>query len=257
MKKFIVIAAVAGVISLSAGAQTMPERKNDGVNNERTEKRGDVYKDLNLTKDQQQKLKALREGSRSQMEAIRNDNSLTQEQKKARFDAYREDQKTKMNAILTPEQRAKMDAKMLEMKNNRGQRDWKKSGENRGVRKGGEQGKKEGWKKDNSTDKDRNGLNRAGNRRGADWMNDLNLTTDQKNQMKTLNEESRGKMQTIRDNSSLTQDQKKGRMQELMKETQTKRKSILTAEQWSKWQMKEQQMRTQRPQRAGNSQSKI
>ncbi|OJU27551.1 MAG: hypothetical protein BGN92_12355, partial [Sphingobacteriales bacterium 41-5] len=141
MKKFIVIAAVAGVISLSAGAQTMPERKNDGVNKERTEKRGDVYKDLNLTKDQQQKLKALREGSRSQMEAIRNDNSLTQEQKKARFDAYREDQKTKMNAILTPEQRAKMDAKMLEMKNNRGQRDWKKSGENRGVRKGGEQGK--------------------------------------------------------------------------------------------------------------------
>ena len=75
--------------------------------------------------------------------------------------------------------------------------------------------------------------------------------------MKTLNEENRGKMQTIRDNSSLTQDQKKGRMQELMKETQTKRKSILTAEQWAKLQMKEQQMRTQRPQRAGNSQNKI
>lgn len=255
MKKFLLIATVAGFIGLSAQAQTIPERKNDGINKERTVKRGDIYQDLNLTKEQQQKLKALREDGRAQMEAIKNDDSLTQEQKKAKFETFRQDQKVKMNAILTPDQRAKMDVKMQKMKKNRkGHGDWKPDGEKRGMRKGIDDGNKEVGKRGNRPEKDNNGLTRGGNGgRGANWMKDLNLTADQKNQMKNLNEETRSKMQTIRGNSSLTQDQKKAQMQNLMKETQTKRKSILTEEQWDKWQLKEQQMRSQRPKRAGLS----
>lgn len=261
MKRIIVTAAFAGLISLAAQAQVMPERKNDGMQTERTtEKRGDVYKDLNLTKEQQQKLKAFREDGRSQMEAIRNDNSLTPEQKRAKHTELRESQKTKMNSILTPEQRTKMDAKMKEMKGSQnGKGDWKDNGEKRGMRKGGENGKKEGFQKADGTGKDANGLSRRKDNRsrGGNMANELNLDEKQKTQMKELNQETRIKMQAIRDNASLSTEQKKERAQEIMKETQVKRRSILTPEQQAKWEMNEKQSRANKPQRRGNFQNKI
>lgn len=229
MKKIFLIAAVTGIMTFSAEAQVMPERKNDGV---RTERRGDVYKDLNLTADQQQKLNVLNKDGRSQMEAIRNDNSLTQEQRKAKFDALRQSQKAKRDAILTADQRAKMDAKAQEMRKNRRGGDWKADGKKDGVKKGNMQGK------------DRNGLSKRGDhRRGGNPGADLNLSEQQKNQMKSLSEDGRSKMQAIRDNASLTDEQKKAQMMELRKTQNEKRMAILTPEQKKKWDENRKEMR--------------
>lgn len=246
---------MAAIISVSAHAQTMPERKNDGVNKERTEKRGDVYKDLNLTTDQQQKMKALREEGRTQMEVIRNDNGLTQEEKKAKYQTMREGQEEKMNAILSVEQRTKMQ----EMRNSQKGRDYRKTGtDKKGIKQNASNKKSDGLKKSNDPDKDPNGMSKKANdRRGNNLMKDLNLTDDQKKQMKSMNEETRSKMQALRSNTTLTEEQKKGQMQDLMKEIQIKRNSILTAEQKTKWEANEKQMRTQRVKKAGTSQNKI
>lgn len=257
MKKFIAIATLAGVISLSAGAQTMPERKNDGVNKERTEKRGDVYKDLNLTKDQQQKIKALNQDSHAQAEAIRNDNTISQEQKREKFNTLKESQKVKRDAILTDEQRTKIEAKKKDMHNNR--KDGRDAPSDQNKMKNDADHKKHGnWEINNGTNRDQSSFNNMNRqRRGNDQMKDLNLTKDQKIKMKALNEETHTKMQSIRGNASLTSEQKKARVQELMKDVQAQRRAILTPEQLSKWEMSDKQIRADRPRKRGNTQNKI
>ena len=71
---------------------------------------GDLSKELNLTADQQTKMQQIRTDFRSQMEAIRNDNALTPEQKKARFQELAKAQQEQVKSILTKEQIQKMES---------------------------------------------------------------------------------------------------------------------------------------------------
>ncbi|HXZ80864.1 MAG TPA: hypothetical protein VEG30_13110 [Terriglobales bacterium] len=59
---------------------------------------------LNLTADQQAKLKPVLEQQHQQMRALRTDTSLTPEQKQAKVQELRENTHNQINAILTPEQ---------------------------------------------------------------------------------------------------------------------------------------------------------
>ncbi len=116
MKKTIILAAALSVFSITATfAQTeapaKPEKK------ERTERKGErpnPMADLNLTEEQGQKMKALNEEGRAKMEAVRNDASLNDDQKKAKMTELRKAQNEKRMAILTPEQKKKWDDKMKE-----------------------------------------------------------------------------------------------------------------------------------------------
>ena len=116
MKKTIILAAALSVFSTTATfAQTeapaKPEKK------ERTERKGErpnPMADLNLTEEQGQKMKALNEEGRAKMEAVRNDASLNDDQKKAKMMELRKAQNEKRMAILTPEQKKKWDDKMKE-----------------------------------------------------------------------------------------------------------------------------------------------
>ena len=116
MKKTIILAAALSVFSITATfAQTeapaKPEKK------ERTERKGErpnPMADLNLTEEQGQKMKALNEEGRAKMEAVRNDASLNDDQKKAKMMELRKAQNEKRMAILTPEQKKKWDDKMKE-----------------------------------------------------------------------------------------------------------------------------------------------
>ena len=63
-----------------------------------------MAKKLNLSQDQQNQLKPLFKSQREQAKAIRKDGSLTQDQKKEKFQALRQDTMAKVNNILTPEQ---------------------------------------------------------------------------------------------------------------------------------------------------------
>lgn len=72
---------------------------------------------MNLTADQQQKMQQLRSNFRPQLEALRNDNSLTQDQKRAKMQDLMKQQQEQMKSILTPEQLEKMKTLRQERKN--------------------------------------------------------------------------------------------------------------------------------------------
>ena len=65
------------------------------------------WKDLNLSADQKAKIKSIREQTKQQMQAVKADNSLTAEQKKAKMKEIRENSFSQINSQLTPEQQQK------------------------------------------------------------------------------------------------------------------------------------------------------
>jgi protein CpxP len=63
-----------------------------------------IAQKLNLTQQQQDQLKPIFEKQHQQVRAIRQDTSLSQDQKKQKIDALHQDMQTQMNAVLTPAQ---------------------------------------------------------------------------------------------------------------------------------------------------------
>ena len=83
--------------------------------------RVDMYKDLNLTKDQQEKVKAIQEKQRTEMEAIRN-SSLSREEQRTKMMDMRKKYSDQIEALLTTEQKEKLKAKQKEMQEEMQQR---------------------------------------------------------------------------------------------------------------------------------------
>jgi len=124
-KEYLILAvALAAALFVSTvEAQEKGERK--GPRGDRAEMAGEhMIKELGLNADQAAKVKALQEAERAQRQAIRNDASLTREQKMEKVKALREATVKQVDEVLTPEQRTKaqeMRAKMQErMKERRG-----------------------------------------------------------------------------------------------------------------------------------------
>ena len=92
----------------TAQEQAAPEKKADRPN-------------LNLTDDQKAQMKKIHEDAKSQMDAVKNDSSLSAEQKQAKMKHIRCDSHKQVEAMLTPEQRKTM-------------KEWRQ--EHRGHRKG-------------------------------------------------------------------------------------------------------------------------
>jgi len=65
---------------------------------------------------------------------------------------------------------------------------------------------------------------------------ELNLTDDQKEKLKPILRAEAQKIQRLRQDSSLSQQEKRKKIQEMRQEVVAKVKPILTAEQWEKWQ---------------------
>lgn len=63
-----------------------------------------------LTQDQKTKIQALFDNSQQQMLALRNDTSLTREQKHEKMTAIHQSTRSQLEQLLTPEQRAKLAA---------------------------------------------------------------------------------------------------------------------------------------------------
>jgi Spy/CpxP family protein refolding chaperone len=66
--------------------------------------RSPMLDQLNLTADQKPKVQAIREAQRQKVRDLRQDTSLTPEDRKAKMKALRDDEVTQMKAVLTPEQ---------------------------------------------------------------------------------------------------------------------------------------------------------
>ena len=191
MKKLIAFTLVLASVGFTASAQERRDAKKPRTE-DRMKMGGQKYmKDLNLTEAQKAQLKAQREASKAQLDAIKNDATLPDAQKKEKAKAIFAEQKTKTQALLTAEQKAKLE-------------------ESRKVSK--ERHKEMAEKR-------------------KDGFAKLNLSADQSAKIKAQREALKVKVTAIKNNSSLTEEQKKAQMKEVRQSSQAEMKSILTPEQ--------------------------
>ena len=128
MKKLLLLSLFA--CSLALGSQAQVTRSSKPSQRMQSDSSRKVHmqqmKDLNLTKDQKDQMKAMRQDAKSQRAAIQNDASLTPDQKKAKMKDMEQSFKTKRNSILTPDQISKM--KEMKKQNHQGKK-WGKKGQ--------------------------------------------------------------------------------------------------------------------------------
>jgi Spy/CpxP family protein refolding chaperone len=148
-----------------------------------------MFQQLDLTADQRAKVQSILQSERSQVQALRSNTSLTDEQKKQQVRELRKNDHQQLLAVLTPEQQAKL--KQLHSQ-----------------RKG-----------------------RAGAFRSGRGFQALNLTDQQKQQLKPVFQSTRQQMQALRSDTTLTPEQKREKMKEIRQNQMAQMKSILTPEQ--------------------------
>jgi protein CpxP len=87
-----------------------------------------LSKKLNLTDDQQTKLKPILEDQRKQMEQIHGDSSLSREDRFSKMQALRQSSDTQIKSVLTEEQQKSFDKMRAEQQDRMKQ--WRRGGEN-------------------------------------------------------------------------------------------------------------------------------
>ena len=197
MKKIIMSALVLAVTMGAAQAQTATPDKTH-----RKEHKMHRLDALNLTEDQKAKLKTLHEQQKKEMEALKKDKEANKEQRKEIHKKYRD----QMESILTPEQKQQFEKMKADKKEGR------KNGE---FKKGEGFGRKGGF--------DRDGL-----------AKELNLTQDQQDRVAKIRSDFRSQFAALRNDQSLSDDQRKTKFKELMKAQQAQMKTVLTPEQVEK-----------------------
>ncbi|MDB5251824.1 MAG: hypothetical protein JWP27_993 [Flaviaesturariibacter sp.] len=206
-------------ILLLAGAAQAQEKKEDAKAGKH--KGHEAMKGLNLTADQKAKMKALHEQQKAELEALRNQ-SLTAAQRKEKMQQLHEAQKAKMDAILTNEQRAQL----------------AKSQADRQAHARTGQWNRDGVARDTIGRRHADAAREAGNRRagqdGARLAKELNLTADQQAKVKAIQQDFKGRLEAVRNDESLSKEQKQAKAAELFKAQQEQMKAVLTAEQQEK-----------------------
>jgi hypothetical protein len=197
MKKIILSALIAVAVAGTASAQDtqdkQPRRKGFGQH-----PYGMTSK-LNLTEDQKKQMKTINEDFRKQMTELRKNEDITVKEWKSRMKSIQEGHKTKVQQVLTPEQKAQLE----------------------------------------KAKQDRKGkFQKRGKFGGSHFGKDLNLTADQQAALKKQRSEMMQKMKAIREDKSLSEEQKKVEINKFREQQQQSLKSILTEEQINKLQQK-------------------
>jgi Spy/CpxP family protein refolding chaperone len=169
---------------------------------------------LNLTDQQKTQMQSLMQNQRLQAQAVRNDSSLTPQQKQDKLKQLRETNHQQMMAILTPEQQQKVEQFRSEHP---------------------------------AMGKGRMGRGRMGPGGG---LAALNLTSDQKSKLEPIFQSSRQQLQAVRNDSSLTPEQKQAKISEIRQNTQSQINGILTPEQQQQWQQMHQMRQNRRGKQA-------
>lgn len=164
-----------------------------------------VMKQLNLTPDQQSQLKSIHENERKEMQALKNNSSLTADQLKDQRKELHKKYQDQMQTVFTPAQKEQLKKLRAERKDKVGKKDHK--------------------------NKNRKDFAKRGN-----FQKELNLTQAQQDQLAKMRTDLKSQMQSIHNDQSLTQDQKKEKIHSLMKDQKDKFKSVLTKEQIEKLQ---------------------
>jgi Spy/CpxP family protein refolding chaperone len=191
---------------------------------------------LNLSADQQARIKAIHEQEKAEGEKLKN-SKLTIEEHKAQRKALHEKYQAQVKAVLTAEQIQKMESmrnKMAEKHHEKADMQNRKLGE---KGRHGEQGVK---RAEGSRDTIRahsrmdRSMKERKDRDPKEIADELDLTADQKAKAKDIRQNYKVKMEAIKNDNSLSQEQKKEKFQALMKAQQEEMKSILTKEQAEK-----------------------
>ncbi|MBD0366693.1 MAG: hypothetical protein ICV53_11405 [Flavisolibacter sp.] len=198
MKKIITSALV---IALTIGAAQAQETSTEKSKGYKKEHRMGGFDQLDLTADQKARLQTLRNNFKKQNEELKNNTQLTAEQKQARRRELHQQFRSQSEAILTPAQKEQLAKMKTERQAN-------------GKQKMGTYGK--------------------GFDRGVTFQRELNLTQEQEKKMQQIRSEYRSKFEAVHQDDALTQEQKRAKMQELMKAQQEQMKTVLTKEQAEK-----------------------
>jgi Spy/CpxP family protein refolding chaperone len=154
---------------------------------------------LNLTDQQKTQIQGFTQAGREQALSIKQDTSLTPEQKRDKFRQLRASTHQQVVGVLTPDQQLQM--KQLRRRH---------AGMGRG--KG------------------------AGMGRGMGPMAKLNLTDDQRAKIQPILKSSREQAHAVRNDTTLTPEQKRAKMREIHQGTMAQMNSLLTPEQQQQWQ---------------------
>jgi Spy/CpxP family protein refolding chaperone len=127
------------------------------------------------------------------MKDLRKQGNITVDPQKQKREALAKEHKEKITAILTPAQREQFESHLKDFKN----------------------GRNEGLRDD----------------RVEDIAKDLNLTAEQSAKISTLNSTFRTNLQSIRQNTALSNEEKKEQMKSLMKQHKTDMETLLTNDQ--------------------------
>jgi protein CpxP len=206
--------AVAVAMSLGAVAQTTPTPAPDQNQNPPAQQtpgkhhgrhhhgaRGpeqrlnSLDKKVGLTDDQKAKLGPIFQNEAQQAQSIRSDSSLNQDQKKAKMRDLRKSTRSQVSEILTPEQKAKLKSERKEHRH----------------------------KKQAMGASPEQRLNMLSKR--------LNLTEDQKAKLAPVFQNAQTQVQSVRQDSSLTPEQKREKIKQIRFDTHKQVASILTPEQ--------------------------
>ncbi|HKW32796.1 MAG TPA: hypothetical protein VJN92_07310 [Candidatus Acidoferrum sp.] len=106
----ILVLSAAGVTFAQTSPQASTPDKHAGMHHkgESAEQHLQMLSEkLNLTDDQKAKLKPVLQDQMQQMKAVREDSSLSEDQRRAKMKSIHESLNEQINAILTPEQQAK------------------------------------------------------------------------------------------------------------------------------------------------------
>lgn len=185
-------------LTIGANAQEIPERKADKAQMMERKKHHQGMMEmqkLNLTDDQKAKFKSQQQSFHQQMEELKKNDNITVKEWKSKAEILRKDYKANMDGILTNDQKVQL-----------------------------EKMKAEGKAKHEQMDK----------QRSEKMKTSLGLTDEQSAKMGANRKEMGEKMKVIRENKSLSDEQRKGQMKELMKKQKENMKSILTEEQLKK-----------------------
>ena len=197
MKRIIVSVLALAVTFTAVQAQEIPERKDEGVQRHDGHRKHhrNAMADLNLSEEQKSKFKALNSEHHKQMAELKKQDNITVKESREKMEALRKDHHAKLQSLLTPEQKTQIEKKKEERKAK---------------------------------------MTERGKGRGERMKKELNLTDEQSAKLDASRKKMKDKMQSIRDDKSLTEEQVKEKTKELRKQQMESMKSILTEEQLKK-----------------------
>jgi Spy/CpxP family protein refolding chaperone len=195
MKKIIVTAFALAVATLVTQAQEKPEGRHERHGRHGAGHHKEFLQKLNLSEEQKLKFKALNESYHKQMQDLKKKDDITVKDWKGQKKSLREDLKAKVQGLLTSEQKAQMQKMRQERSEKR-----KEASEERMQR----------------------------------MKTRLGLSDDQVTKLKAERSGIGEKMKAIRENKSLSDEQKKEQFKQLREKQKESMKTILTDEQMKK-----------------------